>query len=75
VKRVSVTLGDDLETALEGYVSTREAQPTITAVIQAALRQFLIHKGCFDAARNQPRRRPRAPKRERPSKEIAVHGP
>jgi hypothetical protein len=45
VKRVSVTLDDDLEAAVEDYVSTQEARPSLTAVVQTALRHFLIYKG------------------------------
>lgn len=44
VKRISVTLDDALEEALESYLASQEAKPSITAVIQAALRQFLHDK-------------------------------
>jgi metal-responsive CopG/Arc/MetJ family transcriptional regulator len=45
VKRVSVTLDDDLEVALDGYILAQEAKPSLTAVVQAAVREFLIGKG------------------------------
>jgi hypothetical protein len=42
VKRVRITLSHELEVALEGYVSIQEAKPSLAAVVQTALRQFLI---------------------------------
>ena len=51
MKRVSITLGDDLEVAVEGYVSIQEAKPSLAAVVQTALRQFLIDKGCLETPR------------------------
>jgi metal-responsive CopG/Arc/MetJ family transcriptional regulator len=41
MKRISVTLDEDLEVALEHYIMSQEAKPSLTAVVQAALRQFL----------------------------------
>jgi metal-responsive CopG/Arc/MetJ family transcriptional regulator len=41
MKRVSVTLDDDLEVALEDYIRSQEVKPSLTAVVQAALQQFL----------------------------------
>src|SRR5579864_99583 len=40
IKRISVTLDEDLEVALEHYIMSQEAKPSLTAVVQAALRQF-----------------------------------
>jgi hypothetical protein len=45
MKRVSITLAKDLEAATMAYVHSQEAQPSLTAVIQAALRQFLTRQG------------------------------
>jgi hypothetical protein len=36
-----VTLDDALEVALEDYIRSQEAKPSLTAVVQAALQQFL----------------------------------
>ena len=45
MKRVSITLTKDLEAATMAYVLSQEAKPSLTAVIQTALRQFLTRKG------------------------------
>lgn len=41
MKRVTVTVPDDLERELEDYLKTRSAPPSLTAVVQVALREFL----------------------------------
>lgn len=41
VKRVTVTVPDDLESKLGAYLARQEAPPSITTVMQAALREFL----------------------------------
>lgn len=43
VKCVSMTLGSDLEVAVEGYGSIPRSQASLTAVLQTALWQFLIN--------------------------------
>ncbi len=45
MKRATVTIPDDLADALESYARDQEARPTLTVVVQAALRQFLAHRG------------------------------
>ena len=45
MKRMSITLDDDLELALENYIGSQEVKPSLTAVVQAALGQFLHRKG------------------------------
>jgi hypothetical protein len=45
VKRATITLSDDLEEAVERYVEAHDARPALTAVIQAALRQYLTDRG------------------------------
>jgi hypothetical protein len=45
VKRATITLSDDLEEAIERYVDAHEARPPLTAVVQAALRQYLTDRG------------------------------
>ena len=44
MKRVSITLTNDLEAATEAYVCSQETKPSLTAVVQTALRQFLIRR-------------------------------
>jgi metal-responsive CopG/Arc/MetJ family transcriptional regulator len=45
MKRATMTLPDDLAKAVENYVASQEAAPTLTAVVQAALRQYLGERG------------------------------
>jgi predicted transcriptional regulator len=50
VKRISITLDDDLEIALDAYISAQDARPSLTAVVQAAIREFLTGRGRSRAA-------------------------
>ncbi|MGO9515426.1 MAG: hypothetical protein ACLPND_00115 [Candidatus Korobacteraceae bacterium] len=45
MKRATVTIPDDLADAIEHYVRDQEAHPPLTAVVQAALRQYLALRG------------------------------
>ena len=45
MKRATVTIPDDLEQAVERYVEAHDVRPPLTAVIQAALRQYLTERG------------------------------
>jgi hypothetical protein len=45
MKRATVTIPDDLAKAVDSYVRAQEAQPPLTAVVQAALRQYLTDRG------------------------------
>jgi hypothetical protein len=45
MKRATVTIPDNLEKALESYLRDQEAPPTLTMVMQSALRQFLTLRG------------------------------
>jgi hypothetical protein len=45
MRRVTITLPDDLAKAVEGYRSAQEAPPALTTVVQAALREFLTKRG------------------------------
>jgi hypothetical protein len=45
MKRATVTIQGDLETALHSYVSQQEVTPTFTSVVQAALREYLARRG------------------------------
>jgi len=49
MKRATVTIPDDLADAVETYVRDQEAPPPLTAVVQAALRQYLIQRGYLRA--------------------------
>ncbi len=50
MKRATVTLPEDLAKAVESYVRAQEARPPLTAVVQAALRQYLTERGYLRAA-------------------------
>jgi metal-responsive CopG/Arc/MetJ family transcriptional regulator len=45
MKRATMTLPDDLAKAVESYQQAQEAPPSLTTVIQAALRQYLGERG------------------------------
>jgi len=50
MKRATVTISDDLAKAVESYVRAQEARPSLTAVVQAALSQYLTERGYLRAA-------------------------
>ena len=41
MRRVTVTIPDDLEVALDSYIAEQAAAPSVTAVVQASLKRFL----------------------------------
>jgi Arc/MetJ-type ribon-helix-helix transcriptional regulator len=41
MRRATITLPDDLEAEVEEYLAKQEAPPSLTSLIQAALRRFL----------------------------------
>jgi hypothetical protein len=45
MKRATITIGDDVETAIDAYRKRQEVPPALTAVVQAALREFLERRG------------------------------
>jgi len=50
MKRATVTIPDDLAKAVDNYVRAQDAPPPLTAVVQAALRQYLTERGYLRAA-------------------------
>ena len=44
MKRATVTIPDDLETELDTYLAGQDAPPTLTTLMQAALREYLRDK-------------------------------
>lgn len=50
MKRATVTLPDDLAKAVENYIQAQDAAPPLTAIVQAALRQYLAQRGYLRAA-------------------------
>ncbi|HEV3110396.1 MAG TPA: hypothetical protein VGY99_07865 [Candidatus Binataceae bacterium] len=51
MKRATVTIPDDLEEAVERYAQSQDARPALTAIIQAALRQYLADRGYLRPSR------------------------
>lgn len=45
MKRATMTLPDDLAEAVVNYQQAHEAPPTLTTIVQAALRQYLGERG------------------------------
>lgn len=45
MKRSSITLPEPLAEALAAYIHDQDAHPTLTAVVQAALAQYLAQRG------------------------------
>jgi len=49
MKRATVSIPDDLARAVNSYVKAQEAPPALTAVVQAALREYLAERGYLRA--------------------------
>ncbi len=45
MRRATVTLTDEIENALEAYQQAQDVQPSLTAITQAALREYLAQRG------------------------------
>ena len=45
MKRATISINDELETALDAYVSRQEVPPSLTSVVQAALSEYLARRG------------------------------
>lgn len=48
MRRATITLPDDLEAEVEAYLGAQAAPPSLTALVQAALRRFLGERRRFD---------------------------
>lgn len=51
MKRATITMTDDLEQAVAAYQQDQEVPPDLTAVAQAALRQYLVERGYLSPRR------------------------
>ena len=51
MRRATITIPDDLARAVESYANRQEAKPALTAVVQAALRQYLADRGYLQTER------------------------
>jgi hypothetical protein len=45
MRRATITISDDVESGLDTYLRQQDAPPSLTAVVQAALREFLARRG------------------------------
>jgi hypothetical protein len=45
VRRATVTISDELESNLDAYIRQQEAAPPLTAVVHAALKEYLARRG------------------------------
>jgi len=50
MNRATITIGGDLEKAIESYANRLEVAPTFTALVQAALREYLARRGAVAPA-------------------------
>ena len=51
MKRATMTFPDDLAEAVENYQQAQEAPPSLTTIVQTALRQYLGDRGFLRARR------------------------
>jgi metal-responsive CopG/Arc/MetJ family transcriptional regulator len=51
MKRATLSLPDDLAEAVDNYLRAQEVPPTLTAVVQTALREYLRERGFLQGRR------------------------
>jgi len=51
VRRATITISRDLDTALRAYVRDQEVSPALTSVVQCALREYLSARGYLASGR------------------------
>jgi len=51
MKRATITMTDDLEAAIAAYQQDQEVPPALTAIAQAALREYLAERGYLSPRR------------------------
>lgn len=70
MRRATITIDDDLEAMLDSYLRRQEVSPALTSVVQAALREYLLHRGFA----SEPKRLRITPaKRGSESRDASVH--
>jgi hypothetical protein len=52
MKRVTITLTDDLETAVTAFQDDQAVPPTLTATVQVALEEYLAQRGYLTQPRS-----------------------
>ena len=50
MKRVTVSVSDEIEESLDDYLRDQEVAPSLTAVLQAALKDYLADRGYLRGA-------------------------
>lgn len=58
MKRATVTIPDELEGSLESYRSDLELSPSLAAVMQAALKEYLSQRGYSSSENHSARSKP-----------------
>jgi Arc/MetJ-type ribon-helix-helix transcriptional regulator len=58
MRRATITIPDDLTRAVESYIDAQDAPPSLTAVVQAALRHYLAENGYLRTRRRARRIEP-----------------
>ena len=56
MKRATITLTDELETELNAFLKDRQPRPSLTALFQAALRQYLENQKWLEREYRPPLR-------------------
>ena len=51
MRRATVTISDEIEAKLTAYIRQQEVSPPLTAIVQAALQEFLSRRGFTPGAR------------------------
>lgn len=74
MRRATITLPDDLEAEVEAYLGEQEAPPSLTALLQAALRHFLGERRADrEARRGYAWRSPSGPEPSEIAEEAGVY--
>ena len=69
MRRATITVTDDLEPALDAYLRDQEVKPSLTRLLQTALREFLASHGYLRPSVKHVSRPPvsAAPERQSPA--------
>ena len=51
MRRVTIVISDEIEAGLDAYIRQEKASPSLAAVMQAALQEFLLRRGFIPDAR------------------------
>jgi alpha-D-ribose 1-methylphosphonate 5-triphosphate synthase subunit PhnG len=57
MRRATITLSDGLDAELHSYLATQDAAPSLTALVEAALRRYL-HEKRLEARQFRPAEQP-----------------